>query len=106
MLRGETIHNKMGKATTPRLPATQGWSESLDTYIDTSLQAKRQSTHVQNRSRMPSIEDWELIDPQGHIYTYITNMGEPEMSHNEGHVEVAKEKTINISIHNLYSTVI
>lgn len=55
---------------------------------------------------MPSIEDWELIDPQGHIYTYITNMGEPEMSHNEGHVEVAKERSINVSIHNLYSTVI
>lgn len=33
---------------------------------------------------MPSIEDWELIDPQGHIYNYMVNMGEPEMSQNEG----------------------
>lgn len=33
---------------------------------------------------MPSIEDWELIDPQGHIYNYMVNMSEHEMSQNEG----------------------
>lgn len=32
---------------------------------------------------MPSIEDWELLDPQGHIYNYMINMGEPEMSQND-----------------------
>lgn len=37
---------------------------------------------------MPSIEDWELIDPHGHIYTYMVNMGDTEMSQNEGLVEV------------------
>lgn len=38
---------------------------------------------------MPSIEDWEIIDPHGLIYNYIVNMGEPEMSQHEGSVEVS-----------------
>lgn len=37
---------------------------------------------------MPSIEDWEFIDPQGHIYNYMVNMGELEMSQTEGLDEV------------------
>lgn len=37
---------------------------------------------------MPSIEDWEIIDPQGLIYTYMVNMSEPEISQNECLVEV------------------